>query len=143
MRFMMLMYPGEAPELGQMPDEATIAAMMAYNEELTKAGILLALDGLQASAKGARISWQHGQPTVTDGPFAEAKELVGGYWMIQVKSKAEAVEWARRCPAMDGQRVEVRQVFEMADFELPPDSTVHAQVERVSAGVEHANAQSS
>ena len=139
MRFMMLMHPGERPEKGLMPDEKGIAAMMKYNEELTKSGILLGLDGLQPSAKGARITWKDGKPKVTDGPFTESKELLGGYWMIQVKSKEEAVEWAKRIPADPDQMVELRQVFEMSDFNIDPKSDINAQVERVSAGVEAAN----
>ena len=90
--------------------------MGKYNEELTKAGIVLALDGLHPSQKGARIKFSGGKGTATDGPFAEAKELLGGYWMIQVKSKEEAVAWALRCPAQDGDVIEVRQVFEVSDF---------------------------
>jgi hypothetical protein len=96
-----------------------VAKMTKYNQALTEAGVLLSLDGLQGPDKGARVAFSGGRPTVTDGPFAEAKELIGGYWMIRVKSKAEAVEWARRCPAGEGDVVEVRQVFEMSDF--PPD----------------------
>jgi hypothetical protein len=137
MRFMMLMIPKgyEKADAGARPDAKAVAAMMKYNEELTKAGVLLALDGLHPPATGARIAFSGGKPKVTDGPFTEAKELLGGYWMIQVRSKEEAVEWASRCPANDGDLIEVRQVFEMADF--PPDvqkaadsPTVRAQVER-------------
>jgi hypothetical protein len=137
MRFMMLMIPKgyEKADAGARPDAKHVAAMMKYNEALTKAGVLLSLDGLHPAAKGARVSFSAGKPKLTDGPFTEAKELVGGYWMIQVKSKVEAVEWASRCPAQDGDVIEVRQVFEMADF--PPDvqkaadsPTVRAQVER-------------
>jgi hypothetical protein len=137
MRFMMLMIPKgyEKADAGARPDAKAVSAMMKYNEELTKAGVLLALDGLHPPATGARISFSGGRPKVTDGPFTEAKELLGGYWMIQVRSKEEAVEWASRCPANDGDLIEVRQVFEMADF--PPDvqkaadsPTVRAQVER-------------
>ena len=116
MRFMMLMYPGAKAETGALPDEKAIAAMTKYNEQLTKAGVLLGLDGLQPSAQGARVKFSGGKPTVIDGPFTEAKELVGGYWMIQVKSKEEAVEWARRCPASDGEMIELRRVYELADF---------------------------
>lgn len=118
MRFMLLMIPKgyENAEPGAMPDAEAVAAMMKYNEELQKAGVLLALDGLHPPSMGARVSFKGGKPTVTDGPFAEAKEVVGGYWMIQVKSREEAIEWARRCPAQDGQIIEVRQVQEMDDF---------------------------
>jgi hypothetical protein len=93
--------------------------MMKYNESLQKAGVLLALDGLHPPSMGARVTFADGKPKVTDGPFAEAKEVLGGYWMIQVKSKEEAIEWARRCPAQGNEVIEVRQVQEMADF--PPD----------------------
>src|SRR5437870_6962815 len=99
MRFMMIMYPGKKAETSALPDEKVIAAMMKYNEELVKAGVLLALDGLMPTAKGSRIRFPSGRAVVQDGPFTEAKELVGGYWMIQVKSKEEAIAWASRCPA--------------------------------------------
>jgi hypothetical protein len=118
MRFMMLMIPKgyEKAEPGAMPDATAVAAMMKYNESLQKAGVLLALDGLHPPSMGARVSFSGGKAKVTDGPFTEAKEVVGGYWMIQVKSKAEAVEWASRCPAGDNEVIEVRQVQEFADF---------------------------
>jgi hypothetical protein len=99
-----------------MPSAEAVAAMMKYNESLQKAGVLLALDGLHPPSTGARVSFAGGKPTVTDGPFPEAKEVVGGYWMIQVKSKAEAIEWARRCPAGENEMIEIRQVFEASDF---------------------------
>ena len=121
MRFMMLMIPkgyGQAAP-GTMPDPKAVAAMMKYNESLQKAGVLLALDGLHAPSAGARVSFQGGKAKVTDGPFVEAKEVIGGYWMIQVKSKEEAIEWASRCPASDNEVIEVRQVQEMSDF--PPE----------------------
>ena len=118
MRFMVLMIPGrrQTYEAGVMPDEKLVAAMMKYNEDLAKAGVLLALDGLHPSAKGARIQFAGGKRTVIDGPFAEARELVGGYWLWQVKSKEEALEWASRCPAEDGDTLEIRQVYEASDF---------------------------
>ncbi len=118
MRFMMLMIPKgyEKAAPGAMPDAKAVAAMMKYNESLQKAGVLLALDGLHPSSMGARISFPGGKPKVTDGPFIEAKEVLGGYWMIQVKSKEEAVEWASRCPASDNGVIEVRQVQEFSDF---------------------------
>jgi hypothetical protein len=121
MRFMMLMIPKgyEQAQAGALPDAKLVAAMTKYNEDLTKAGVLLALDGLHPSPEGARIRFSGGKGTATYGPFAEAKELLGGYWMIQVQSKAEAVEWALRCPAQDGDVIEVRQVQEMSDF--PPE----------------------
>jgi hypothetical protein len=118
MRFMMLMLPKgyEKAAPGAMPDAKAIAAMMKYNESLQKAGVLLALDGLHPPSMGARVSFSGGKPKVTNGPFTEAMEIVGGYWMIQVKSKEEAVEWASRCPAADNEVIEVRQVQEFSDF---------------------------
>ena len=118
MRFMVLMIPGDKSyEAGAMPDAGLLDAMMKYNEELAKAGVILAGDGLHPSSKGARIKFAAGgKKTVTDGPFTEARELIGGYWLWQVKSKAEAMEWASRCPAMDGDMLEIRQVFEPSDF---------------------------
>jgi hypothetical protein len=99
-----------------MPEAEAVAAMMKYNEDLQKAGVLRALDGLHPPSMGARVSFAGGQPVVTDGPFAEAKEVLGGYWMIEVGSKAEAIEWAKRCPASENEIVEIRQVQEMSDF---------------------------
>lgn len=118
MRFMMLMIPRgyEKAAAGTTPDPKAVEAMMKYNESLQKAGVLLALDGLHPPAAGARVSFSGGKPKVTDGPFSEAKEVIGGYWMIQVKSKQEAIEWASRCPAGDNEVIEIRQVFEMSDF---------------------------
>src|SRR6187455_1349660 len=118
MRFMMLMIPRgyERAEPGAMPSAEAVAAMMKYNEALQKAGVLLALDGLHPASMGARVSFKGGKPKVTDGPFAEAKEILGGYWMIQVKSKEEAIEWATRCPAGENEVIELRQVQEMDDF---------------------------
>ena len=116
MRFMMLMIPKgyETAAPGAMPDAKAVAAMMKYNESLRKAGV--ALDGLHPPSMGARVSFSGGKPKVTDGPFAEAKEVLGGYWMIQVKSKEEAIEWASRCPGGDNEVIEIRQVQELADF---------------------------
>jgi len=117
MKFMMIIKANKDSEAGVMPSEKLLLAMGKYNEQLVKAGVLLAGDGLQASSKGARINFANGKSTVVDGPFAETKELIAGYWIIQVKSKAEAIEWARRVPFdVDGQ-IEVRQLFEPADFE--------------------------
>lgn len=138
MRFMMLMYPSPAAESGAMPDEKLMKAMMAYNEELTKAGVLLALDGLHPSSKGAKIKFGEGKPKVIDGPFTEVKEVLGGYWMIQVKSKEEAVEWATRAPCPAGETIEIRRVFEMSDFNIDPQSDLNASVGRVEAGLEKA-----
>jgi hypothetical protein len=121
MRFMMLMIPKgyESAAPGAVPDAGAVAAMMKYNESLQKAGVLLALDGLHPPSMGARVSFDAGKPKVTDGPFAEAKEVLGGYWMIQVRSREEAIEWAKRCPASANEVIEVRQVQEFGDF--PPD----------------------
>ncbi|MGH6946152.1 MAG: YciI family protein [Kiloniellales bacterium] len=118
MRFMMLMIPKgyETAEPGAMPDAKAVEGMMKYNEELQKAGVLLALDGLHPPSMGARVTFSGGKPKVTDGPFAETKEVLGGYWMIDVKSRQEAIDWAKRCPGGDNEIVEVRQVQEMEDF---------------------------
>src|ERR1700704_1916581 len=118
MRFMMLMIPKVYNKASAefRPDPKAIERMTKYNDTLRQAGVLLALDGLHPPVTGARVSFAGGKPKVTDGPFAEAKELLGGYWMIQVKSKEEAVEWASRCPASDNEVIEVRQVQEMSDF---------------------------
>jgi hypothetical protein len=121
MRFMMLMIPKgyEQAAPGTMPDPKAIAAMMKYNESLQKAGVLLALDGLHPPSAGARVSFEGGKPKVIDGPFIEAKEVIGGYWMIQVRSKEEAIEWATRCPGSGNEVIEIRQVQEMSEF--PPE----------------------
>jgi hypothetical protein len=116
MRFMMFMHPRPMDAEDWEPSAEDVAAMTKYNEELTNAGVLLALDGLHPPDKGARVRFAGGKPSVTDGPFAEAKEVVGGYWLIQAASKEEAVQWASRCPAADGDMIEVRQVYEMSDF---------------------------
>ena len=124
MRFMMLMIPNgyEKAAPGAMPSAEAVAAMMKYNESLQKAGVLLALDGLHPPSMGARVTFAGGKARVIDGPFAEAKEVLGGYWMIQVKSREEAIEWATRCPG-DDCVIEVRQVQEMSDF---PDDVQEA-----------------
>jgi hypothetical protein len=118
MRFMMLMIPGgyETAAPGTMPSAEAVAAMMKYNEALKNAGVLVTLDGLHPPSMGARISFKGGQPVVTDGPFTEAKEVLGGYWMIEVKSREEAIAWAKKCPASGNEVIEIRQVQEMADF---------------------------
>ncbi|MDR5784216.1 YciI family protein [Caballeronia sp. LZ065] len=130
MRFMMLMIPRgyESAAPGTMPSAEAVTAMMKYNEELQKAGVLLALDGLHPPSMGARVTFEGGKPRVTDGPFAEAKEVLGGYWMLQVKSRDEAIEWAKRCPAADNETIEIRRVMEMED--CPPD------VQQAAAGFE-------
>jgi hypothetical protein len=118
MRFMMLMIPKgyETAAPDTTPPVDRVEQMMKYNAELQKAGVLVALDGLHPPSSGARVTFQGGKPLVTDGPFAEAKEVLGGYWMINVKSRAEAIDWAKRCPATDNEILEVRQVQEMEDF---------------------------
>jgi hypothetical protein len=116
MRFMMIMIPNVSEE-NWTPDPEAITRMGRYNDELAKAGVLLSLDGLQPTAKGARVSFAGDKPSVTDGPFTEAKELIGGYWLIQARSKEEAVQWATRCPADEGDIIEVRQVYEPSDFD--------------------------
>lgn len=118
MRFMMLMLPKgyEQAKAGTLPDAKAVATMMKYNEELQKAGVLLALEGLHPPSMGARVSFAGGTPKVTDGPFVEATEVLGGFWMIQVKSKEEALQWASRCPAAPNEVIEVRQIVEMSDF---------------------------
>jgi hypothetical protein len=114
----MLMIPKgyEKAPAGTMPDAKHVEAMMKYNESLQKAGVLLALDGLHPPSMGVRVTFAGGKPKVTDGPFAEAKEVLGGYWIIQVKSREEAIEWAKRVPGSENEIVEVRQMQEMADF---------------------------
>jgi|SRR5690348_4621801 hypothetical protein len=118
MRFMMLMIPKgyEQAAPGTMPSADAVAAMMKYNEELQRAGVLLALDGLHPHTEATRVTFAGRTPQVSDGPFTEAKEVVGGYWMIDVRSKEEAIQWATRCPAGPNEMIEVRQVFEMSEF---------------------------
>lgn len=118
MRFMMLMIPKgyEKAQPDATPPADAVAAMMKYNQELQKAGVLISLDGLHPLSAGARVSFAGGEPTVTDGPFIETNEVLGGYWMIRVHSKDEAVDWAKRCPARPNEIIEIRQVFEFEDF---------------------------
>ncbi|MDR6539334.1 YciI family protein [Variovorax soli] len=128
MRFMMLMIPKgyESAAPGTMPDAKAVEAMMKYNKSLKDAGVLITLDGLRPPSEGARVSFAGGKPKVTDGPFSEAKEVLGGYWMIDVKSKEEAIVWASRCPGSENEIIEIRQVQEMEDF--PPE------VQKAAAG---------
>jgi hypothetical protein len=134
MRFMMIVKANKLSEAGTLPSETALAAMGKYNEELQKAGVLLDLSGLKPTSKGARVKYAGGKVTVVDGPFAEAKELVAGYWIIQVKSKEEALEWAKRIPfestspAEEGTEVEVRPFYELEDF--APGPAVEAAKER-------------
>jgi hypothetical protein len=130
MRFMMLVIPKgyETAAPGTMPDAESVARMMEYNRALQEAGVLLALDGLHPPSAGARVSFEGGRPTVTDGPFPETKEVLGGYWMIEVPSKQDAIEWAKRCPMSDSEVIEVRQVQEFQEFP--------ADVQAAAAGFE-------
>jgi hypothetical protein len=125
MRFMVLVKANPQSEAGEMPSEELLTAMTKYNEELVNAGVMLAGEGLHPSSKGARVRFGAGQPTVIDGPFTETKELIAGYWLIQVKSLDEAVEWVKRVPNPDNEEseIEIRQVFEADDFgpELTPE----------------------
>src|SRR4030081_3409233 len=128
MRFMMLMIPKgyESAAPGTMPPADAVAAMMKYNEALKQAGVLITLDGLHPPSMGARVSFAGGKPVVTDGPFAESKEVLGGYWMIEVNSRDEAIAWATKCPASSNEIIEIRQVQEMEDFS--------PELQRVAAG---------
>lgn len=143
MRFMMFMIPkvyqpdtpsAERAVKGFTPSAESVARMMKFNEELAKAGVLISLDGLHPISKGARVAFSGGKQKVTDGPLIEAKEVIGGYWMIDVKSKEEAIVWATRVPAEDGDVIEIRQVFKMSDF--PSDVQKAADNPRVKAQVE-------
>ena len=128
MRFMLLMIPKgyERAAPGTMPDAKAVEAMMKYNRSLQEAGVLLSLEGLHPPSMGARVTFSRGKPVVTNGPFADAKEVLGGFWMIQVNSREEAIEWAKRCPASDNEIIEIRQVQEFTDFP--------ADVQAVAAG---------
>ena len=122
MRFMMVIFRCDnysSTKPAEVDDVAAFEAMGKYNDQLKKAGILLAMDGLTPPSMGARLTYKDGKPKITDGPFAEAKEVIAGYWMIEVKSREEAIAWAKRCPATNNETIEIRQVMEMADF--PPD----------------------
>lgn len=123
MKFVMFMIPGvyqggKGKRVGEnhVPEADAIKEMMKYNEELAKGGHLIALDGLHPIEKGARVSFPNGKPSVTDGPFIESKEVFGGYWIVDFKSKEEAIEWAKRIPAAEGDTIEIRQVFDVADW---------------------------
>jgi len=128
MRFMMLMMPKGYENAGAdaRPDAEHVAAMSKYNDALKKAGVLLSLDGLHPPSTAARVSFKGGKPTVINGPFPDSKDVLGGYWMIQVKSRQEAIDWAAQCPAGDNEMIEIRQVFEISDFS--------AEVQKVAAG---------
>jgi hypothetical protein len=137
MRFMILVKADQNTEAGVLPDEKLLTAMGNFNEELVKAGVMLAGEGLQPSSKGARVKFSGTKRTVIDGPFTEAKELIAGFWLWQVKSKEEAIEWVKRCPnPLEGEaEIEIRQVFEAEDFgaELTPE--LREQEERLRAQV--------
>ena len=136
MRFMVLVKANKDSEAGVLPDEKILNEMGKFNEELVKAGVMLAGEGLQASSKGARVKFAKGKKTVIDGPFAETKELVAGYWLWQVKSKQEAIEWLKRAP-FDDTEVEIRQVFETADFApVDPTGEIRKNEEKLRAKVE-------
>ena len=129
MRFMVLVKASEESEAGILPDEKILDAMGAYNEELAKAGVMLAGEGLQASSKGARVRFDGKKRTVIDGPFAETKELVAGYWVWQCRSKEEAIEWLKRAPFDGGAEVEIRQIFELSDFGGSPAVDRHRRLQ--------------
>jgi hypothetical protein len=137
MRFMVIVKATKDSEAGVMPSETLLADMGRYNEELVKAGVMLAGEGLHPSSKGARVQFSGAKRTVIDGPFAETKELIAGYWLWQVKSKEEAIEWVRRCPnPMPGpSEIEIRQVFEAEDFgaEFTPELREQEERRRVQA----------
>jgi hypothetical protein len=132
MRFMILVKADKDSEAGVLPSEKLLAEMGKYNEDLAKAGVMLAGEGLQASSKGVRIKYSGSKRTVRDGPFAETKELVAGFWLWQVKSKEEAIEWAKRIPFQEGE-VEIRQVFEAEDFGPALTPELRKQEERIRA----------
>ena len=130
MRFMIIVKATPASEAGVLPTSQELAEMGSFNEKMIDAGIMLAGEGVQASSKGARVKFGGGQPIVTDGPFAETKELLSGFWLIQVKDKAEALEWCKRIPFHNGESVELRQVFEAADFPADAVSKEHLDAEQ-------------
>jgi hypothetical protein len=135
MRFMVLVRATESSEAGVLPSQEMLDDMGRFNEELVKAGVLLAAEGLQASSKGARIRFSGDTRTVIDGPFAETKELIAGFWLIQVRSKEEAIEWMKRCPCpFEGEsEIELRQVFEASDFGVELTPELRAQEEHWAA----------
>lgn len=136
MRFMVLVKADKNSEAGILPDKEIFAAMGKYNEELMKAGVLLAAEGLQPSSKGARVKFSGEKRTVIDGPFAETKELVAGFWLWQVNSKEEAIEWLKRAPFGGGTEIEIRQVFEASDFGSEFTPELREQEERMRAQLE-------
>jgi len=141
MRFMLIVKASAASEAGIMPSGAMLAEMGAFNEELVKAGVLLAGEGLRPSSRGARVKFSGDKRTVADGPFAETKELIAGFWLLQVKSKEEAIEWAKRCPNPQGRdaeaEIEIRQIAEAEDFGAEFTPELRAQEEQLRAQVAH------
>ena len=135
MRFMVIVKANKDSEAGVLPDEKILTAMGKYNEELAKAGVMLAGEGLHPSSKGARVRFSGSTRTVIDGPFAETKELIAGYWLWQVKSRGEAIEWLKRAPFDGGTEVEIRQVFEAEDFGAEFTPELRKQEERIRAQV--------
>src|SRR5438045_7482380 len=138
MRFMVIVKASKDSEAGALPDQKLLADMGKYNEELAKAGVLLAAEGLQPSSKGARVKFSGSKRTVTDGPFSETKELIAGFWLIQVKSKEEAIEWVKRCPnPMPGEsEIEIRQIFEASDFGAEFTPELREQEDRLRGQIE-------
>jgi hypothetical protein len=136
MRFMVIVKASKDSEAGVMPTQEILAAMGKYNEDLVKAGVMLAGEGLHASSKGARVKFSGGKQTVTDGPFAETKELIAGFWLWQCKSRQEAIEWLKRAPFDGGAEVELRQVFEAEDFGEAFTPELREQEERIRAETE-------
>jgi hypothetical protein len=136
MRFLVMVKGNEKYEAGAMPTEQELARMGKFNDELVKAGIMLAGEGLAPSSKGVRIGYSGATPTVRDGPFAEAKELVAGFWIWQVRSRAEALEWAKRIPFTNGEEIEIRQIFEAEDFGAELTPKMRAYQERQRAAIE-------
>ena len=134
MRFMVIVKANKDSEAGVMPSEELLTEMGKFNEELVKAGVMLAGEGLHATSKGARVKFEKGRQTVIDGPFAETKELIAGFWLWQVKSKEEAIEWLKRAP-FEGTEVEIRQVFEAEDFGAEFTPELREQEERLRAQV--------
>ncbi|UVL86572.1 YciI family protein [Pseudomonas sp. B21-028] len=135
MRFLVIVKASPESEAGEMPSEALLTAMGAYNEELAKAGVMLAAEGLHPSAKGVRVQFSGKNRTVVDGPFAETKELVAGFWIFQVQSLQEAIDWVKRCPnpMISDSEIEIRQIFEMEDFGETFTSDLREQEERIRA----------
>lgn len=127
MRFMLIVKASDKSEAGILPSEQELSAMGKFNEEMVTNGVMLAGEGLHASSKGARVTFKGGKPSIVDGPFTETKELVAGFWLIQAKSRQEAIEWARRVPFVDGE-IEIRQVFELEDFGQSDATDLHAKL---------------